>query len=361
MTTPSMPSGPAHEHSEPLPADMADLAGMDLSTPSALARIVGADLAGLARSLREGQTCQLHVFDVAARSATVIAEFDHVLFEAPNWGADGKTLYLNGQGGLWAFPLDSPLEPRRIEHQGLPAINNDHVLDPRGEAIFMSAMDGHIYHGMLDGSGIRRVTDEDDVWHFLHGVSPDGATLGFVRPDPSGGPGRLALMDSTGGPVTVVDTGAGHVDGPEWSPDGAWIYFNTERWASKPGHAQLARVPSENPSADQIERLISTSTVDWFPHLAPNGRLAVYLQYPAGTVGHPEDLDVELVLVDTTDWSTALARVPLFGGQGTINVNSWSPDSAQFAFVSYPLDTRSSRRARVVGGRGVAVEGGQQR
>jgi TolB protein len=335
MTTPSVPAGRTGEPPEPTPADIADLEGKAV-TPSAPAWIFGRDLAGLSRSLQEGQKCQLHVFDVATQSATVLAEFDHVLFEAPNWGADGSTLYLNGQGGLWAFSLDSSLEPRRVEYLGLPAINNDHVLDPRGEAIFMSAMDGHIYHGALDGGSIRRVTDEDDVRHFLHGVSPDGTTLGFVRPDPSGGLGRLALMASDGGPVTVVDTGAGHADGPEWSPDGEWIYFNTERWASKPGHAQLARVPSENPSADKIERLLSTSTVDWFPHLAPNGRLAVYLQYPAGTVGHPEDRDVELVLVDTTDWSAPLARVPLFGGQGTINVNSWSPDSTRFAFVSYP-------------------------
>jgi Tol biopolymer transport system component len=315
--------------------DINDLEGLDLS-PSGLARLMEEHPSAFARKLRDGQRCQLHVFDVAARSATVIAEFDQVLFEAPNWGADGNTLYLNGQGGLWAFSLDSPLEPCRVDYVGLPPLNNDHVLDPGGEAIFLSAMDGHIYHGALDGSSTRRVTDED-LWHFLHGVSPDGTTLGFVRIDGFGSLGRLGLIASDGGPVTVVDTGAGHIDGPEWSPDGEWIYFNTERWASKPGHAQLARVPSADPSADKVERLLSTDTVDWFPHLAPNGRLAVYLQYPAGTAGHPEDLDVELVVVDTADWSTPLARVPVFGGQGTINVNSWSPDSEQFAFVSYPL------------------------
>jgi TolB protein len=130
---------------------------------------------------------------------------------------------------------------------------------------------------------------------------------------------------------------AGYIDGPEWSPGGEWIYFNTERWASRPGHAQLARVPSAEPSPDKVERLASTDTVDWFPHLSPDGRLAVYLQYPAGTEGHPENLPVELVLVDVSDWSAPLARVPLFGGQGTINVNSWSPDSTRFAFVSYPI------------------------
>ena len=294
------------------------------------------------RGLGKGQKCRLHVFDVAAGSDTVIAEFDQVLFEAPNWGADGDTLYLNGQGGLWAFPLDAPLEPRRIDYNGLPDLNNDHVLHPDGGAVFMSAMDGHIYHGALTGGSVRRVTDGDGAWHYLHGVSPDGTVLGFVSMDGSGGPGRLALVPSVGGPVTVVDTGIGHVDGPEWSPDGEWIYFNTERWAAEPGHAQLARVPSDSPAAHKVERLVPTDTVDWFPHPAPDGHLAVYLQYPAGTVGHPEGREVELVVVDTGDWSTPLARVPAFGGQGTINVNSWSPDSTRFAFVSYPFDAGQS-------------------
>jgi Tol biopolymer transport system component len=298
-------------------------------------------MAGSFRVLRERQTCRLHVFDVESGSAAIIAEFGNVLFEAPNWGRDGQTLYLNGHGGLWACSVDSPLEPRRVEFDELPDLNNDHVLDAGGAGIFMSASDGHIYHGALKGGATRRVTDEDGVWHYLHGVSPDGTTLGFVRLDGSGGPGKLALVPSDGGRVTVVDTGAGHVDGPEWSPDGAWIYLNTERWAAEPGHAQLARVPSRDPSADTMERLISTSTADWFPHLAPDGRLAVYLQYPAGTMGHPEDRDVELVIVDTSDWSASLSRVPVFGGQGTINVNSWSPDSKRFAFVSYPLEAQA--------------------
>ena len=319
--------------------DIANLEGQEM-TPSAFARALGRDLATLYRELREGQKCRLHVFDMATRSDTIIAEFDDVCFEAPNWGPDGDTLYLNGQGGLWAFPLDSPSEPRRIEYEGIPAaLNNDHVLDPRGKAIFLSAMDGHIYHGALDGGSTRRVTDEDKVWHFLHGISPDGNTLGFIRIEPAGGPGKLAFIASEGGRITPMDTGTGHADGIEWSPDGVWIYFNTERWASEPGHAQLARVPSKDPAAEKIERLISTDTVDWFPHFAPDGRFAVYLQYPAGTVGHPEDLDVELVVVDTADWAAPVARRPLFGGQGTINVNSWSPDSQRFAFVTYPLET----------------------
>jgi Tol biopolymer transport system component len=304
--------------------------------PSALVAMFGEKLEGLRQTLSENQTCRLNVFDVETRSAAVIAEFDQARFEAPNWSIDGQTLYLNGNGDMWAIALDSASEPRRLDYD-VPMLNNDHVLDPDGSAIYASAMDGHIYRCELDGTDVSRVTDDDDVWHFLHGISPDGGTLSFVRITAGGDPARLALIDSTGGPVTVADTGDGSIDGSEWSPDGEWIYLSTERWASKPGHAQLARVPSQDPTADKVERLISTDTVDWFPHLSPDGRLAVYLQYPEGTVGHPENKEVELVLVDTTDWTTPLVRLPLFGGSGTINVNSWSPDSTRFAFVSFPI------------------------
>ncbi|MEV8403807.1 GDSL-type esterase/lipase family protein [Streptomyces niveus] len=338
MTTSSPSPQDAPTPDRPPALDLTELAARAGGrTPREFTRLLERTPGALSRGLAPGQTCRLHVFEVASRSDVIVAEFDDVLFEAPNWGDKGETLYLNGNGGLWEFPLDSCGKPRRIAHEGLPHINNDHVLDPGGASIFMSAMDGQIYHGSLNGGRVRRVTDDDDAWHFLHGVSPDGKTLGFVRIDASGSPSRLALISSQGGPVTVQDTGAGAIDGPEWSPDGEWIYFNTERWASRPGHAQLARVPSAQPFPDKVERLASTDTVDWFPHLSPDGRLAAYLQFPVGTEGHPANLPVEIVLADVSDWTTPLARVPLFGGQGTINVNSWSPDSTRFAFVSYPL------------------------
>jgi Tol biopolymer transport system component len=148
-------------------------------------------------------------------------------------------------------------------------------------------------------------------------------------------PGKLALTSAAGASESVLlDTGDGHIDGPEWSPDGQWIYFNTERWADRPGHAQLARIPD---GGGEVERLVSSDTVDWFPHLSPDGRLAVYIEFPTGTEGHPADLAVHLVVVGTDDWSTPRERIAVPGGQGTINVNSWAPDSQRFAYVSYPF------------------------
>ena len=178
-----------------------------------------------------------------------------------------------------------------------------------------------------------RVSPEDGDWHFLHGVSPDGARLAYVHIGDLAEPGRLALMEPHGPPV-VVDTGPGHVDGPEWSPDGRWIYFNTEGFTTQPGHAQLARIPD---AGGPVEHLVASDTVDWFPHLSPDGQTAAHITFPAGTLGHPADLDVAVRVVATADWSAPLQHYALFGGQGTINVNSWSPDSARFAFVAYPI------------------------
>jgi Tol biopolymer transport system component len=87
-----------------------------------------------------------------------------------------------------------------------------------------------------------------------------------------------------------------------------------------------------------IERLVDSESVDWFPHLSPDGELANYISFPPGTLGHPADLDVEVRVIRTTNWRDIVWQFLLFGGQGTINVNSWSPDSRRFAFVAYPLE-----------------------
>lgn len=289
------------------------------------------------RTLAPGQTSQIWLGGPTRTTPELIFETDDLLIEAPNWSVDGTSLYVNGAGQLWSLDLtttDPSLEAIRFD--GLPEINNDHVLDPDGVRVFMSANDGHIYRGRLDGGVVERVTPDDGFWHYLHGVSPDGTRLAYVQMGTFDEPGRLAVLPLGGAP-SVLDTGDGHIDGPEFSPDGMWLYFNTEGYTDTPGHAQLARVDL----LGVVERLVTSDTVDWFPHLAPDASAAAYIAFPLGTLGHPADLDVEVRVVETADWSTAVQRYPLFGGQGTINVNSWSPDSTRFAFVAYPTPLRS--------------------
>ncbi|MBM2618595.1 PD40 domain-containing protein [Actinoplanes sp. LDG1-06] len=289
---------------------------------------------GNARTLFDGQTCRIHVLDVDSGRATLVHEGSEVLFEAPNWTADDQ-LIVNGDGLLWSLPADGSAPPRRIVLE-VPELNNDHVLAPDGETIFLSANDGQLYQAPLTGGPVRRVTANDDRKHFLHGVSPDGGSLAYVGIENLNfDTGTLWTIGADGtGDTRLTMAGSGPDDGPEYSPDGGWIYFNTERFSTAKGHAQIARI---RPDGTGLEQLTSDERVNWFPHPSPDGDRTVYLSFPPGTQGHPADRTVELRLVEGDSWHAPRILAELPGGQGTINVNSWSPYGRRFAYVDYPL------------------------
>ena len=286
------------------------------------------------RTLRPGQRCRIWVHHLAG-GPQLVHESTDVLLEAPNWDGDGR-LVLNGGGLLWELAVDGSAGPRQIPARALPPVNNDHVLSPDGGDIFASAEDWQIYRLPREGGTAQRITSGRGL-HFLHGVSPDGSTLAYVRIDPDAADpatsGRVQLVGSDGREDRPLTTLPGPDDGPEFSPDGAWVYFTTEAFTDTPGHAQIARI---RPDGTDLERLTHGAGVDWFPHLSPDGTRATYLTYAAGTRGHPADQSVTLTVVDVADWAAPLATLHLTGGQGTINVNSWAPDSTAFAYVDYP-------------------------
>lgn len=290
------------------------------------------------RELQVGQRCEVWLASLSG-TAELAFSTDEVLLEAPNWTLDGAALILNGGGTLWRLELASG-SLTQVELAGIPDLNNDHVLAPDGEGIFLSANDGHIYRTALSGGDTTRVTPDDGSFHFLHGVSPDGRELAYVGIEAGdfSQPGKLMTIAVDGGAPAAVDVGADHCDGPEYSPDGQWLYLNTESFSTAPGHAQLARV---RPDGTGFEQLLTSGTVDWFPHLSPDARHASYIRFPSGTQGHPADLPVDVVLVALDNWSEPLHSWPLFGGQGTLNVNSWAPTSDRFAYVAYPLSDPS--------------------
>jgi TolB protein len=291
------------------------------------------------RTLAAGQMTQVWTVDIDNGVPELVYSTEELLLEAPNWAPDGTGLLLNGDGLLWRLELEPTASLSPVPIDALPPINNDHVLDaPRG-LIYLSANDGHLYDAPITGGTATRISHDPSRYHFLHGVSPDGTTLAFVdlpRGDFAAA-GRLSLIPATGGDTTYPAAGSRHIDGPEYTADGAWIYLNTEEFGGRPGHAQLARVPA---TGGELEQLVVSDTVDWFPHLSPDGTHATYISFPTGTLGHPANLAVTIHVVETDDWTKPLLSIPLFGGQGTLNVNSWSPDGRRFAFVSYPISDR---------------------
>jgi hypothetical protein len=290
------------------------------------------------RSLATRQACVVNVADVEAAEIHEILRTDERLLEAPNWMTP-DSLILNGDGYLWSVRVsDGRFE--RLELPGLPEVNNDHVPAPGGDTMYVSGYDGHIHRVVLSSGETSQVTRHDVSvrrFHFLHGVNPEGDELAYVEiePDDTGwGPGRIATIPAAGGERRTLTSGARHADGPEYSRDGEWIYFNTEGFTDEPGHAQIARMRTDG---RDLTQLTFDDRVNWFPHLSPDGDRIVYLSYPPGTLGHPADLDVELRMVVDDDWSAVTTVARLTGGQGTINVNSWAPDGTAFAFVSYPI------------------------
>jgi TolB protein len=178
------------------------------------------------------------------------------------------------------------------------------------------------------GGGVpQRITNDhpEGYRHYLHGISPDGLTLAYVRLLRSEGVTRtwIATIPASGGADKVLTDGACPVDGPEFSADGAWIYFNSEAAATKAGHAQIFRMRVDGSG---LEQLTHDERVNCFPHAAPDGTVWSYISFPPGTEGHPPNSAVILRAM-APDGSGVRDLDAFNGGQGTINVPSWSPDS----------------------------------
>ncbi|MEO8757186.1 MAG: biopolymer transporter Tol [Devosia sp.] len=290
----------------------------------------------LGRMLLPGQQSELTLINADGSGREVIYTADEII-EAPNWMPDGSALIFNGGGELWRIGIDgSGLS--KIDTGECRTLNNDHVLSSDGKTIYISNQsDGSIYAVGIAGGTPRLVSNRhtEPFHYYLHGVSPDNKTLSFTAVEGAAEHRRINLftIPVAGGPDTRL-TDVNHPnDGPEYSPDGKWIYFNSERDAKQPGHAQCYRM---RPDGTGIEQLTHDERVNWFPHGSPDGKHYVYISYPPGTLGHPADKQVQLRIMPP-DGSSHREVVALYGGQGTINVNSWAPDSKRFAYVAYPV------------------------
>ena len=271
----------------------------------------------------------LEAIAVATRRRRVIhCTRDHI--EAPNWTPDGATLLFNGRGRIYRMPASGGA-PDAIDTGFAARCNNDHGLSPDGTLLAVSDQSEEersiIYVLPLAGGEPRRITALGPS--YWHGWSPDGATLAYCAYRD----GRFGVFTTSvaGGDERRITTAAPHGldDGPDYSPDGAWIYFNSDR----SGRMQIWRV---RPDGSALEQITFDEHSNWFPHPSPDGLWIVMLSYGSDVVGHPPNKDVQLRLMPSSG-GTPLVLARFLGGQGTINVPSWSPDSREIAFVSYQL------------------------
>lgn len=292
---------------------------------------------------REFLASNLELMDVATGSRQVIYTSPKSI-QAPNWTPDGKTLLYNGDGLMYAFDL-AKRQPKVLNTGEVKNNNNDHVLSFDGKLLGLSSgvteLGGSIIYTVpATGGTPKQVTPKGPS--YLHGWSPDGKSLLFcgsrnneydVYRVPVGGGPEVRLTDTKG-----LD------DGPEYTPDGQYIYFNSNRT----GTMQIWRM---KPDGSGQETVTNGDFHDWFPHISPDGKMLVFVSFLKEEVkadDHPFYKHVYIRMMPVSGGQPKVIAY-LYGGQGTINTPSWSPDSKRIAFIS---NTDASVLSQVeVGGR----------
>ena len=268
---------------------------------------------------------RLEVVDIRTGVRTIVHRAN-VRFEAPNWSRDGAHLLINQQGSLYRVPVAGGTAVK-VDLGAVEGCNNDHGYSPDGTMLAVSCRPlSSVYVVPASGGAPKLLTPQTPS--YWHGWSPDGRTLAYVGQ--RAGEFDIYTMPVSGGPETRLTTAKGLDDGPDYAPDGQWIYFNSVRT----GTMRIWRMRPDG--TDQQQLTFDPRYADWFPHPSPDGRWLVWISFDATVDGHPPHKDVVLRLLALGEpKATARVLFPLFGGQGTMNVPSWSPDSTRFAFVSY--------------------------
>lgn len=249
------------------------------------------------------------------------------LWESPHFTPDGQGLYLNSEGRIYHLPIGCA--PQVIETGFANRCNNDHGLSPDGRTLFITdkvEFDRACIYGVPASGGVpKRISRTLSAYY--HGCAPDGEWLtytGIFERDVFG----IYVCRPDGSDERALIVGDGVHDGPDFSTDGQWIWFNSNR----SGQMQIWRVRFDGSG---LERMTDSDHADWFPHPSPDGKNMLFLSYdPSVGHHHPRDQPVRLSLMPP-DGGHAQTVFELFGGQGTMNVPNWRPDGQAFAYVRY--------------------------
>jgi Tol biopolymer transport system component len=268
----------------------------------------------------------VEIYNVKTGQARVVWQTER-LVEAPNFAPDGSYLLLNDDGLLYRLALDGSQDVTKVATGFATACNNDHGISPDGTRIVISDKiefgKSAIYTLPIDGGTPVLVTaNHPSYWH---GWSPDGKELAYcgIRGDLF----DIYTIDVTGGEERRLTHGEGRNDGPDYSFDGQWIYFNS----SRTGLMQIWRI---HPDGTGLEQVTHDNYGNWFAHPSPGNDKVLLISYAPDVFDHPRDKHVLMRMMDM-DGGNIRTLFELFGGQGSINVPNWSPGGDEFAYVRY--------------------------
>ena len=338
----------------PLGKGMVDLkACFQFARANGALQIVDMDAATLEDTCRAGKMLSgwtgdrdntdsiLCTMDVETGEETVLHEFPGII-EAPNWLNDGNTLLYNADGKIYRYEIDKD-HVEQVDTGFCVQCNNDHVPSPDNQLLAVSCMppeltdgtyESHIYVLPMTGGEPKDLTGPG--LSYLHGWSPDGKELAYCafrkKPEEETMRIEICTIPSDGGEETCLTAGKGYNDGPEYSPDGKHIWFNSTR-------SGLMQVWRMNRDGSGLTRMTDSDANNWFGHVSPDGKHVIYLTFAKGELEPNEHLPNMYVSLGMMDYDGQNKKkvLDLFGGQGSINVNSWAPDSRRIAYVKYVL------------------------
>jgi TolB protein len=276
--------------------------------------------------------CRMEIVNVSDGKRQVIWEKDG-RFEAPNWMPDGKQLLFNMDGLIYKIPVTGG-NLTKLNTGKVKNCNNDHGISFDGKLLAISASKpgqqggSAVWYLPLTGGEPKLITEETPS--YFHGWAPNNKELVYVAQ--RGGKQVFNIYRNSiegGHEIALTDIKPGeHTDGCEYSPDGKYIYYNGQHT----GKMQLWRM---KPDGTETEQLTFDDFNNWFPHISPDGKWILFISFPADIDpnSHPGYKRVMLRLMPVTSGEPKVVAY-LYGGQGTINVPSWSPDSKRVAFVS---------------------------
>jgi len=293
------------------------------------------------RELKPGQNSSVRVFDLATGQIEEVYATASAIVGTANWTYN-DTLVFNANGRIFQVSVAGG-QPQLIDF-GRTDLNHDHTLSPERDAIYLTTNGCDLLRGSLAGGPPVVVTDNHDglVARYAHGVSPDGGTLLFTGGNTNGwlAPYHIYALDLASRQVRqLTDSAPFRDDGPEFTPNAEWIYLQSDRAAQLSGHMQIFRM---RPDGTDLTQITHDARVNWFPHPSPDGRHLVYLSYEPLVVGHPFHVFVDLVVLELPSHAE-VARFEIFGGNGSLSENGWSPDGQKFSFTEYRLCQEQTR------------------
>ena len=249
--------------------------------------------------------------------------------QSANWAPDGKSIYAYEEGRIENIPYLTPEAGGTalpIDTGGLVGCSGNFGVSPDGRSLAVSCSESRngphqVYLLPAGGGGTPRQVTQGAIASYFHAWSPDSRTIAFTRG--SAGKADLFTVPASGGAESRLTSDTLN-DGPDFSADGKFIYFDSTR----SGSSQIWRMQPDGSAAEQIT---DDDHVNTSPHVSRDGKTIAFLSQPADSGASVGPAAIRLMAT-----SDGLIRtlVDFQGDRGSFSMYGWG-DSNHLAFVSY--------------------------